>query len=135
MKIKIVITFCLAILITAQLGAQTFAKLRSDAMELFVAGKYRQALVLLKQCQQYKGDDWEVLKAMGISAYHANQLTLTKQMLNAVVENDRKVDPSVFLYLGKTYHAEQDYKMAVKAFSIAQTPIRAIGLFRESNRR
>jgi outer membrane protein OmpA-like peptidoglycan-associated protein/tetratricopeptide (TPR) repeat protein len=116
MKIKIIITFCLAILITTQLEAQSLAKLRADAMELFVAGKYRQALVLLKQCQQYKGDDWEVLRALGVSAYHANQLTLTKQMLNAVVENDRKVDPSVFLYLGKTHHAEQDYKMAVKAY-------------------
>ncbi len=116
MKIKIVITFCLAILITTLLEAQSFAKLRSDAMELFTAGKHRQALVLLKQCQQLKGDDWEVLRAMGISAYYANQLPLTKLMLNAVIENDRKADPSVFLYLGKTLHAEQDFKMAVRAY-------------------
>jgi outer membrane protein OmpA-like peptidoglycan-associated protein/tetratricopeptide (TPR) repeat protein len=116
MKVKIVIAFCLAILITTHLKAQTFAKVRSDAMELYAAGKYHQALVLLKQCQQLKGDDWEVLKAMGISAYHANQLPLTKTMLNAVIENDRKADPSVFLYLGKTLHAEQDFKMAVRAY-------------------
>jgi outer membrane protein OmpA-like peptidoglycan-associated protein/tetratricopeptide (TPR) repeat protein len=116
MKVKIVIAFCFALLITTHLKAQSLAKLRVDAMELFTAGKYRQALVLLKQCQQMKGDDWEVLRAMGISAYHANQLPLTKQMLNAVVENDRKADPSVYLYLGKTFHAEQDFKMAVKAY-------------------
>lgn len=116
MKIKIVISFCLAILITTHLEAQSPAKLRGDAMELFTAGKHRQALVLLKQYQQLKGDDWEVLRALGISAYHANQLPLTKQMMNAVVENDRKADPSVFLYLGKTLHAEQDFKMAVRAY-------------------
>jgi outer membrane protein OmpA-like peptidoglycan-associated protein/tetratricopeptide (TPR) repeat protein len=116
MKVKIVIAFCFALLITTHLKAQSLAKLRVDAMELFTAGKYRQALVLLKQCQQMKGDDWDVLRAMGISAYHANQLPLTKQMLNAVVENDRKADPSVYLYLGKTFHAEQDFKMAVKAY-------------------
>ena len=97
--------------------AQTLAKLKTTALELFNAGKYRQSLELLQQFQQQKGDDREVLRALGISAYHANKIPLAKQFLLLLGDgNSKKVDPSVFLYLGKTLHADLEFKAATKAY-------------------
>ena len=76
--------------------AQTLAKLKTTALELFNAGKYRQSLELLQQFQQQKGDDREVLRALGISAYHSNKIPLAKQFLLLIGDsNSKKVDPSV----------------------------------------
>jgi outer membrane protein OmpA-like peptidoglycan-associated protein len=118
MKIRYIISFIFVLLfITPKIKAQSLSKLKTDALMLFNAGKYRQSLDLLQQFQQQKGDDKEVMRALGISAYHANRLPVAKQMLLILADNtDKKVDPSVFLYLGKTLHEESEFKGAVKAY-------------------
>jgi outer membrane protein OmpA-like peptidoglycan-associated protein len=118
MKIRYIISFIFVLLfITPKIKAQSLSKLKTDALMLFNAGKYRQSLDLLQQYQQQKGDDKEVMRALGISAYHANRLPVAKQMLLLLADNtDKKVDPSVFLYLGRTLHEESEFKGAVKAF-------------------
>jgi outer membrane protein OmpA-like peptidoglycan-associated protein len=118
MKIRYIISFIFVLLfITPKIKAQSLSKLKTDALMLFNAGKYRQSLDLLQQYQQQKGDDKEVMRALGISAYHANRLPVAKQMLLLLADNtDKKVDPSVFLYLGRTLHEESEFKGAVKAY-------------------
>jgi outer membrane protein OmpA-like peptidoglycan-associated protein len=112
-------TPCIFVLlfITPKIKAQPLSKLKTDALALFNVGKYRQSFDLLQQYQQQKGDDKEVIKALGISAFHANRLPIAKQMLFLLSDySDKRADPSVFLYLGKTLHEELDFKGAVKAY-------------------
>jgi outer membrane protein OmpA-like peptidoglycan-associated protein len=117
MKIRYSILIFVLLFITPKIKAQSLSKLKTDALTLFSVGKYRQAFDLLQQFQQKKADDKEVMRALGISAYHANRLPVAKQMLLILADNtDKKVDPSVFLYLGKTLHEELEFKGAVKAY-------------------
>lgn len=115
MKVKNIFTLLLPICIVVSLKAQPLPKLKNDALELFDAGKYSQALVLLQKYQIQKGDDKQVIRALGIAAYHSNQLNLAKEMLTAL-SDDKKTDPSVWLYLGKIFHDNLDFKNAVKAY-------------------
>ncbi len=115
MKVRIIFTLLLPICIFVSLKAQPLSKLKNDALELFNAGKYNQALVLLQNYQRQKNDDKQVMRALGISAYYSNQLPLAKEMLSAL-SDDKKTDPSVWLYLGKIFHANLDFKSAVKAY-------------------
>ena len=118
MKIRYVTHILFALLfISPTIKAQPLSKLKTDALTLFNAAKYRQSFDLLQQFQSQKGDDKEVMRALGISAYHANKLSVAKQMLFLLSDiSDKKADPSVFLYLGKTLHEELDFKGAVKAY-------------------
>jgi outer membrane protein OmpA-like peptidoglycan-associated protein len=95
--------------------AQTLPKLKENALGLFEKGRYRQAFELLQMYQQQKGDDLDVLRALGISAYYANNLPMAKQFLMLVAET-KKADPTVFLYLAKTLHAEYNFREAVKGY-------------------
>lgn len=115
MKIKFILIFIGVAFSIFKLQAQPLAKIKSDAMTLFNEGKYRESLVLLQTYQQQKGDDKEVIRALGISAYYANQLPLAKQMLSALID-DKKSDPSVFLFLGKVLHHELNFKSAIKTY-------------------
>ena len=115
MKVKILFSLLSLLFIFSNNQAQSLPKLKNDGLELFNAGKYAQALVLLQNYQRQKGDDRDVIRALGIAAYQSNQLALAKQMLSAIAE-DKKADPSVFLYLGKVYHAELDFKNAAKSY-------------------
>jgi outer membrane protein OmpA-like peptidoglycan-associated protein len=118
MKIRYFIFLTIVLLfISPTIKAQSLTKLKTDALALFNASKYRQAYDLLQQYQYQKSTDKDVIRALGISAFHANKMTVAKQMLLLLADNtDKKVDPSVFLYLGKTLHEEQDFKGAVKAY-------------------
>jgi tetratricopeptide (TPR) repeat protein len=115
MKIKFIIIFLFSVFMAFHPQAQPLAKLKSDGMALFNEGKYRESLVLLQGYQRQKGDDRDIIRALGISAYYSNQLPLAKQMLSALSE-DKKADPSVFLFLGRTLHQEMDFKGAVKIY-------------------
>jgi outer membrane protein OmpA-like peptidoglycan-associated protein len=114
MKIKFIILL-FSVFMVFQLQAQPLAKLKSDGMALFNEGKYRESLVLLQGYQRQKGDDRDIIRALGISAYYSNQLPIAKQMLSAL-QDDKKTDPSVFLFLGRTLHQEMDFKGAVKTY-------------------
>ncbi len=116
MKILIILPTLLFFVLTQKLVAQAPAKVRNEAVSLFNAKKYRQALALFRQFAGYKPDDFEVQNMMGISAYHANDLALAKKSLKIVLDNAKKVAPETFLFYGKTLHADLDFKTAVKFY-------------------
>lgn len=115
MKVRSLFTIIISLLCLSYVNSQPLPKLKNDALELFNAGKYSQALVLLQNYYSRKDDDKQVIRALGIAAYNSNQLLLAQQMLINSAE-DKKSDPSVWLYLGKTFHAVLDFKNAVKAY-------------------
>ena len=96
--------------------AQPLGRLKEDAMKLFERGNYRQALELLTLYEEQKKDDLEVNQAIGIAAYHANQLPKAKQYLSPIALNAKNPDPAVLLYLARTYHEELNFKDAIKYY-------------------
>ena len=100
----------------ATMVAQPLGRLKEDAMKLFERGNYRQALELLTLYEEQKKDDLEVNQAIGIAAYHANQLPKAKQYLSPIALNAKNPDPSVLLYLARTYHEELNFNEAIKYY-------------------
>ncbi len=96
--------------------AQPLGKLKEDAMKLYERGKYSEALELLTRYEEKKSGEMDIAQAIGIAAYHTNQLPKAKQYLSAVALNSKNPDPSVLLYLGRTYHADFNFKEAIKSY-------------------
>jgi outer membrane protein OmpA-like peptidoglycan-associated protein len=103
-------------LFATTLVAQPLPKLKEEALKLYEKGKYREALELLTRYDEQKSGDVEVATALGISAYQANQLPKAKQYLSAIALNAKNPDPSVLLYLARTYHEELNFKEAIKNY-------------------
>ncbi len=103
-------------LFVSTMVAQPLPKLKEEAMKFYEKGKYREALVLLTRYDEQKSGDMDIAQAIGISAYHANQLPKAKQYLSAISLNAKNPDPSVLLYLGRTYHEELNFKEAIKTY-------------------
>ena len=96
--------------------AQPLGRLKEDGMKLYERGNYRQALELFSLYDEQKKDDFEVTQAIGIAAYHANLLPKAKQYLSIIALNAKNPDPSVFLYLARTFHEELNFKEAIKYY-------------------
>lgn len=103
-------------LFTSTMVAQPLGRLKDDAMKLYQRGNYRQALELFSLYDEQKKDDLEVNQAIGIAAYHANQLPKAKQYLSQIALNVKNPDPSVLLFLARTYHEELSFKEAIKYY-------------------
>jgi outer membrane protein OmpA-like peptidoglycan-associated protein/tetratricopeptide (TPR) repeat protein len=97
-------------------AAQSLGKLKEDAMKFYERGKYREALELLTRYEEQKSGDPEVAQAIGIAAYNTNQLPKAKQYLSAIALNAKNPPPSVLLYLARTYHADLNFKEAIKNY-------------------
>ena len=97
-------------------AAQPLGKLKEDAMKLYERGKYREALELLTRYDEQKTGEPDIAQAIGIAAYHTNQLPKAKQYLSAIALNAKNPAPSVLLYLARTYHADLNFKEAVKNY-------------------
>ncbi len=104
------------LLFTQTISAQPLGRLKEDGMKLYERGNYRQALELLTRYDEQKNGDLEVTQAIGIAAYHANQLPKAKQYLSPIALNAKNPDPSVWLYLARTYHEELNFKEAIKNY-------------------
>lgn len=97
-------------------AAQSLGKLKEDAMKFYERGKYREALELLTRYEEQKSGDPDVAQAIGIAAYNTNQLPKAKQYLSAIALNAKNPSPSVLLYLARTYHADLNFKEAIKNY-------------------
>lgn len=96
--------------------AQPLPKLKEEAMKLYERGKFREALELLTRYDEQKSGDADVAQAIGIAAYHDNQLPKAKQYLSTIALNAKNPDPSVLLFLARTYHADLNFKEAIKYY-------------------
>lgn len=103
-------------LCVATATAQPLSKLKEDAMKLYERGKYREALELLTRYDEQKTGEPDIAQAIGIAAYHTNQLPKAKQYLSAIALNAKNPAPSVLLYLARTYHSDLNFKEAIKNY-------------------
>ena len=97
-------------------GAQVPAKIKQEALRLFDKGRYAEAIIYLQQYQQKKSDDPEILKALALAAFETNKLTLAKQSFSKLWELQKSLDANSTLHLGYIFHAELNFKEAIKYY-------------------
>jgi outer membrane protein OmpA-like peptidoglycan-associated protein/tetratricopeptide (TPR) repeat protein len=95
------------------LNAQSWKKLKSEADEYFQNEKYKEALKRYFDIQKNRPQDLEVRLQMGICYYETNNLANAKKYLAFVVDNDKNAADNALYYLGKTYHADLQFKKAI----------------------
>ena len=100
------------------LNAQSWKKLKSEADEYFQHEKYKEALKRYFDIQANRPQDMEVRLQMGICYYETNNIANAQKYLSFVIENEKNADDEAFYYLGKTYHADLQFKKAIHYYKI-----------------
>ncbi len=95
---------------------QTLPIIKKEALRLFDKGKYAEALIYLQQYQQKKADDPEILKSMALAAFGSNKLSVAKQSFSKLWELQKSLDANSTLHLGYIFHAEMNFKEAIKYY-------------------
>lgn len=96
--------------------AQSIKKLKEDAKAFFDKGRYQQALTKYQNIQYQRSNDMEVRRLIGACSYHLLKTEQAKKYLHFVLENDKKPHQDNYLYLARTYHAELNFKEAVRYY-------------------
>ena len=92
--------------------AQNLRTIKNSAQQYFSHAKYREALHYYSQYNNRQKNDLDVVLKMGYCLYETNDLTQAKRFLNYYIENEKKPNPKAYLFLGKTNHAENNFKAA-----------------------
>ena len=95
---------------------QTLPKIKQEGLRLYDKGKYAEALIYLQQYQQKKGDDPEILKPLAMAAFETNKLSVSKQSFTKLWELQKSLDANSTLHLGYIFHAEMNFKEAIKYY-------------------
>lgn len=98
--------------------AQSVKKMKSEADEYFKNEKYRRALAQYYNVQFSKPNDMDVRLKIGACSYFTNKSEDAKKYLHYILANDKKPDAKTYFYLGRTYHAELNFKEAVKFYKL-----------------
>jgi outer membrane protein OmpA-like peptidoglycan-associated protein len=98
--------------------AQSIKKVKSEAEDLFYHKKFKDALTKYYTVQYSKPKDMDVRLKIGACNYFINKPDQAKKYLHFVLENDKKPDINTYFYLGRTYHAELNFKEAVKYYKL-----------------
>ena len=98
--------------------AQSIKKIKADADALFYNKKYDEALTKYRNIQYNKPNDLETRLKIGACSYFVNKSEDAKKYLHFVLENDKKPSSDAFFYLARTYHAELNFKEAVKFYKL-----------------
>lgn len=98
--------------------AQSFKKLKAEADAFFYNKKFETALIKYYTLQSRKQKDMDVRLKIGACNYFVNKPDDAKKYLHFVLENDKKPNPDVYFYLGRTYHAELNFKEAVNYYKL-----------------
>jgi outer membrane protein OmpA-like peptidoglycan-associated protein/tetratricopeptide (TPR) repeat protein len=90
--------------------------LLDDADYYYDVEKYAQALEKYLVFDQDKGNDLDVKTRIGTCYYHIGNTSESLRFLNYVVQNSKNPLPITYLYLGKSYQADFQFKDAIKYY-------------------
>ncbi len=117
-----VFRYCLFLIFLGSFGvtgtAQSVKKLKEKAAAFIKHEKYQEALQPLLEVQYRQSNDLGTRLNIGICYYELNRLSDSQKYLKYVLDNDKSPDPKTFLYLGKLYHANLQFKDAVGFYKL-----------------
>ncbi|MEM1319082.1 MAG: OmpA family protein [Bacteroidota bacterium] len=108
----------LCLLVQPAFTQDSAKKLKSEGFKYFENEKYHEALNLLLKYQRLKQNDLGARFRIGICYYFTNDVAQSKRYLSYVIENDRKVNPQAYYYMGRNLHAENKFKAAIKFYKL-----------------
>lgn len=98
--------------------AQPIKRMKAEADELFNNKKFQKALDAYNTIQYSKPNDMTIRLKIGACSYFTNKTGQAKKYLHYILANDKSPDANVYFYLGRTYHAELNFKEAVKFYKL-----------------
>ncbi len=96
--------------------AQKTPRVLDDADYYYDLEKYAQALEKYLAFDQDKGNDLDVKTRIGACYYHVGNTSESLRFLNYVVQNSKNPLPITYMYLGKSYQADFQFKDAIKYY-------------------
>ena len=113
---------CLAILLLAfvstSFGQDSARKLKAEGLEYYSHQKYQEAAKLLLKYQRVKPNDLEVRFKLGVCYYQTNFIENAEKYLTYAIESDKKVNPLAYYYMGRSRHANNDFKKAIQYYKL-----------------
>lgn len=107
---------CLVFFPVFTVQAQSIKKLKAEADEFFKNKKFSIALEKYRSIQHSRPNDMDIRLKIGACSYFTNKSEQAKKYLHFILANDKNPDPNAYFYLGMTYHAELNFKEAVKFY-------------------
>lgn len=107
------ISFCFLCFALSAQDAKTFKKLGDT---YYSTGKYREALDAFLRYHEVKPEDLIVKQKIGICYYFTNNIPEARRFLTYVIENNKKLEPDVYFFLGRTYQADNEFKKAIAQY-------------------
>ncbi|MGK0364227.1 MAG: outer membrane protein OmpA-like peptidoglycan-associated protein [Saprospiraceae bacterium] len=115
MTLQRLLTICFCFLCFA-LSAQSAKMYKKLGDTYYSTGKYREALDAFQRYHEVKPEDLIVKQKIGICHYFTNNIPEARRFLTYVIENNKKPEADVYFFLGRTYHAENDFKKAIAQY-------------------
>ena len=110
-QIALLLLLTLGGLLHAQ-DARTYLRL---GLDYFEAGRFEDALNALDRYEALEPGNPDVAEKRAIALYYSNELRPAEQQLLALTEG-RDVNPQVYFFLGRTYHARHDFVNAIQYY-------------------
>ncbi len=98
------------------IAQNTIMDLKDMGDRAYEEGKYRKAVRYLEEFDQYKPQNLDVLRELGISYYHVNRLADALKSLLLVVNYDRHPDELLYFYIARTYHGLEQFNKAAEYY-------------------
>ena len=94
----------------------TIAEKKASAQQLFFDQQYTEALAIYKNTPALLKKDKEATFYAGICNYHLNNLEEAERIFISLTDKDKVAFPEVLFFLGKTYHARNEFTIAASYY-------------------
>jgi len=111
--------------------AQPKNTLKKEAKAYLAANHYEDAIRTLEQSRQLVKSDEESRFLLAVCYFQLNNLAQAQQLLGELTTTEKSPYPECWLYLGKIYHAQQQFARAAEHYKLYLRTLRS----EDSNRR
>lgn len=99
-------------------GQQTAEERISTAKDFLANSKYAEALAILNSSFELSRTNQEAQLMIAVCQYQLNDLDKAEQMLQRMLQEEESDFPESLLYLGKVYHARNEFAQAAKYYKL-----------------
>lgn len=111
-KYQLLLIFFLASLCTDISAQGNLAEKKARAQQLFYSKQFAEAAAIYKSNPKLLDKDKDATFFAGVSYYHSNDLERAEKTLLSLTDKDKVAFPEVLFFLGKTYHARNEFTTA-----------------------
>jgi tetratricopeptide (TPR) repeat protein len=117
--------FLVLLLCATAVVAQPKTTLKEQAKAYLAAEHYEDAIRTIEQSRQLVKSDEESRFLLAVCYFQINNLAQAQQLLNELTTTEKSPYPECWLYLGKIYHAQQQFARAAKHYKLYLSTLRS----------